>query len=265
MKFIAWDTSSKTAALATFEADTKTKNFLLIQEQNLDVTLTTHSEKLLFGINQILKNSNLNIQDIDCFGVGLGPGSFTGLRVGITTARTLANALNKPLIGISSLAALARGAIMELSTINLPDLLIATTDACKGELFALYGKPKDILNCVIPNQETHHKLWHKDVCEKVLSPQKLIHKIEKKKKQNWLAIGEGRNRYLEHWVVLSASEMALETAQKTTLNQIRGKYLAQLVWAAYQAGFIKKALQVFPRYLRASSAELKLKRLSDTA
>jgi tRNA threonylcarbamoyladenosine biosynthesis protein TsaB len=58
-------------------------------------------------IDFLLSNNQLNIQDIDLFTVVLGPGSWSGLRVGVTTAKSLAHALNKPIVGVSSLDMLA--------------------------------------------------------------------------------------------------------------------------------------------------------------
>ncbi len=67
----------------------------------------THSRRLLASIDWLLQESGLCLQDIDGFAVGLGPGSFTGLRIGMATAKGMATALDKPLLGVSSLDGLA--------------------------------------------------------------------------------------------------------------------------------------------------------------
>ncbi|MBR0277186.1 MAG: tRNA (adenosine(37)-N6)-threonylcarbamoyltransferase complex dimerization subunit type 1 TsaB, partial [Clostridia bacterium] len=68
---------------------------------------TTHSEKLLPQIENMLINTGLTYKDIDLFAVTTGPGSFTGERIGVATAKALAHAVNKPVVGVSALAALA--------------------------------------------------------------------------------------------------------------------------------------------------------------
>ena len=58
---------------------------------------------MIIGIKNILEENNLTLQDIDLFAVNHGPGSFTGIRAGVTVAKTLAKELNKNVIGINSL------------------------------------------------------------------------------------------------------------------------------------------------------------------
>lgn len=66
-----------------------------------------HSSDLLPGIERLLSKNSYVLKDIDAFCVGLGPGSFTGLRVGLTTMRAMALALRKPIVGIPSIDGLA--------------------------------------------------------------------------------------------------------------------------------------------------------------
>jgi hypothetical protein len=76
-------------------------------------------------------------------------------------------------------------------------------------------------------------------------------------KVSWVAVGEGRNRYLEDWKVLdSLTELR---APLPYLDQVQGRYLGLLLWEAYQSKLAQDGLDVHPRYLRASDAELKLK------
>lgn len=67
----------------------------------------SHSEKLIPMIKELLDNLNLKPKDIDLYGVSIGPGSFTGLRIGVGSIKTLAHLFNKPIIGISTIKALA--------------------------------------------------------------------------------------------------------------------------------------------------------------
>lgn len=68
---------------------------------------STHSERLLPAVQQLLKEAGLRLSDLEAFGVVLGPGSFTGLRVGVATVKGLALATGKPVVGVSSLHTLA--------------------------------------------------------------------------------------------------------------------------------------------------------------
>lgn len=64
-------------------------------------------EKIVTHIDIVLRESDLSLEDIDGFGVGLGPGSWTGIRVGVTVGKTLAFSTGKPVCGITTLEALA--------------------------------------------------------------------------------------------------------------------------------------------------------------
>lgn len=91
-----------------------------------------HGSELLPRVAEVLDRSGAGFSDLEAVAVGVGPGTFTGLRVGIVTARALAHAHDLPVHPVSSLAALAEG-------IEAPHRL-ALIDARRGELFAaLYG------------------------------------------------------------------------------------------------------------------------------
>lgn len=263
MKALAWDTSSKAGALVALEWDAASRtgwdSVRLVSEWTLNVD-ATHSESLLWGIHQMLESARWKISDVDVFGVGMGPGSFTGLRIGVTTARTLSHTLGKPLVGVSSLAALARPAAAWLA--DSGTILVATTDACKGELFSLWGAAKGVRDCVALADGDSPGLWKRGVEEKVLSPEALMTQVRKKiagggKKLSWAVVGEGRLRYLEDWKALPRSrEVRIPDFFR---DQVQGRALGQLVWEAAQAGLARDPLTVHPRYVRASDAELKLK------
>jgi len=100
LKILSIDTSSPICTVAILE-DNK-----LINEISLNNGLT-HSETLMPIIEQILKEANLKIKDIDLLVCDKGPGSFTGIRIGIATVKAFTDSLNIPAIGISSLETLA--------------------------------------------------------------------------------------------------------------------------------------------------------------
>jgi tRNA threonylcarbamoyladenosine biosynthesis protein TsaB len=88
-----------------------------------------HAERLLAAAEAALEEAGLRWEDVERLAVGVGPGSFTGLRIGIATARALAQARGLPTVGVSSLEALARGA-------PGGEIVLAVLDARRGEAFA---------------------------------------------------------------------------------------------------------------------------------
>lgn len=103
MKILSIETSSKICGVAVLEDTT------ILKEISLDNGLT-HSETLMPIIKQILDNLNLSLKDIDLIVCDKGPGSFTGIRIGIATAKAFSDSLDIPSIGISSLEALCYNA-----------------------------------------------------------------------------------------------------------------------------------------------------------
>jgi len=266
MKILAWDTSSKSGAIAAVEWDPTDgrgrEGLRLVSEWCLNVE-ATHSERLLWAIHQVLESARWTLDDVDYFGVGVGPGSFTGLRIGITTARTLAHAKGKPLVPVSSLAALARPVAAGF-TVHRDEavVVIAATDAAKGELFSLYGNSKSIDGCVGRAQGDHAGYWKRGVEEEVLAPDELIRRVKKKltgagAKHRWVVVGEARTRYPDLWKELPATRR-LDLGQVFP-DQVQGRWVATLAWEGLQAGLAMDPLSVHPAYLRASDAEVKLR------
>lgn len=101
MKVLAIETSTMLGGVAVAD-----DNAGLVAETRLNVK-TTHSERLMSVIDFTLKESMLSLDDIDAFAVSIGPGSFTGLRIGLSTAKGLSYASGKPLITIPTLDAFA--------------------------------------------------------------------------------------------------------------------------------------------------------------
>jgi tRNA threonylcarbamoyladenosine biosynthesis protein TsaB len=126
MKILAVDTSSASGSIALLDGARLVTEWTLQSAQ-------THNRRLLKNIDHFLSELGWTIEDLDGFAVTIGPGSFTGLRIGVTTIKTLAWATAKPFAGIPSLDALA--APLGFATLPICPLI----DARKGELyFALY-------------------------------------------------------------------------------------------------------------------------------
>ena len=100
MKILAVETSSKVCGVALFEDDKLIKEEILEDEN-------THSVKLMPLIEKLLKETNISLEEIELFAADKGPGSFTGIRIGIATIKAFMDAKNKKGIGITSLECLA--------------------------------------------------------------------------------------------------------------------------------------------------------------
>ncbi len=100
MKILAIDTSSKICSVSILED----KN-VIIEKHNDDEK--THSQKLMPLIDEILKQANLTLDNIDLLACSQGPGSFTGIRIGISTVKAFADVKHIPIIGVTSLESLS--------------------------------------------------------------------------------------------------------------------------------------------------------------
>ena len=116
MKILGIDTSTMAANVAVLEDDK------LICEYTIN-TKKTHSQKLMPMIENMLKLSDIEIKDIDAIAICVGPGSFTGLRIGMATAKAMAHVNDIPLISVNSLEIL--GANMNLCNKKVCSILDA--------------------------------------------------------------------------------------------------------------------------------------------
>ncbi len=110
MKILAIDTSSKFLNIALGE-----DNFIIAEESHL--LDRQHSALLVPKVKELLEKCNSNISDIDAFVIGLGPGSFTGLRIGVSSIKGFGIATKKPCVGVASIDALAMNAAVEKATV----------------------------------------------------------------------------------------------------------------------------------------------------
>jgi tRNA threonylcarbamoyladenosine biosynthesis protein TsaB len=127
MKLLAIETSTMVGGVAIMEDDT------LIAESRINVKVT-HSERIIGAIDHILMQSGMKIDDIDVFAIAIGPGSFTGLRVGLSTVKGLVYATGKKLVSVPTLEAFAWN--IPFSKYQVCPLL----DARKKEVYAAIFK-----------------------------------------------------------------------------------------------------------------------------
>ena len=124
MRILAVDTTTSSGSAALLE------DRRLVGETGGE-SGTTHSARLLGAVDRLLRSEGLAVADIDAFAVAAGPGSFTGIRIGLSTVKALAFASGKPVVPVSSLRALALKLALTGAELACPVL-----DAKKGEVYA---------------------------------------------------------------------------------------------------------------------------------
>ena len=145
MKILSMSTATNNLSVALND-DAK-----IITEKN-EFDQRNHSAHLDPLIAEILKENNLRLAEIDRFAVAIGPGSYTGLRIGVTTVKMFASILHKEVVGISTLQALAASCAEEGT------LIVAGIDARNDNYFAgAYVNKEDDWGpeCVIPDGHYH--------------------------------------------------------------------------------------------------------------
>lgn len=100
MKILAFDSTATSASVAVFDDENLIGEFFINTKQ-------THSQTLLPMAESLLKNTNIDVKDIDLFAVNTGPGSFTGVRIGVAAVKGMAMALNKSCVAVSTLDSMA--------------------------------------------------------------------------------------------------------------------------------------------------------------
>ncbi len=139
MLVLAVDTNTHAGSVALL------RDRRLLTEVNLD-SPQTHSERLLPAIDMMLRMQRVELAHIDGYALAVGPGSFTGIRIGMSTVKALAMASGKPIAPVSNLEALAL-------KIKQPQarLLCPFMDAKKGEVYAaLYEAEAGTLKVTVP-------------------------------------------------------------------------------------------------------------------
>jgi tRNA threonylcarbamoyladenosine biosynthesis protein TsaB len=197
-----------------------------------------HATRLLAMAGELVGWSAL-----DRIAVGTGPGLFTGLRVGVATARGLAQSLSLELVGVSSLRALAQAAAGQGH-----DHLLAVVDARRGEAFAAaYAASAGSIGELVPAQ--------------ALAPAQLEGVVEQAERagesggERWLAVGDGAVRFRHE---LESAGITVP-ADSSPLHLVEGATVCEL-GARVQP--VPAYEQVVPDYLRRPDAEITLERIA---
>ena len=225
MKILGIDTSTSCGSVGLTDDRTVISDYLL----NCPVT---HSERLLRAVEFILKEARCPIEEVDGWAITLGPGSFTGLRIGASTIKGLAFVTKKPVAGVSTLDALAS------QIAPTPYSICPILDARKKEVYAALYR----------YQEDHSLKRHSD--DQALRPEDLVEKI----KERTIFVGEGIRTYGD-FLARSLSSLAFFAPMSS--NVLHGSTVAKLGFELLQKGKFLDLATFAPLYVRPSEAEVK--------
>ncbi len=194
----------------------------------VQATNTTHSQNFMPMIDGALKVCGFTPKDIDLYAVTIGPGSFTGLRIGLAVIKGMASANNTPCIGVSSLKALAK-------SVDLDGIIIPVFDARRRQI---YG-------CIIDNNQ----VVVDDFCDNV----SVIEEYIKNTKKSVFFIGDGKTLCYNTYGEFS----------NVKLNNIEMPCIAMgaciIAKKEYELNGAKTHFDLSPSYLRLSQAEREMK------
>jgi len=225
MRVLGIDTSTSCGSIGLIEDEQILCEYSLVGK-------ASHSERVLKTIDRVLGDSGIPIGDIDGLAISIGPGSFTGLRIGVSAVKGLAFATNIPVAGVSTLDALAQNVRYS------PYLICPLLDARKGEVYsALYrNTEKGRLTKLAP--------------EMAIKPVDLLERIDGKT----LFLGNGVYPYGD---LIRRKLKGLARIAGPSFNFIHGIIIAQLGRENLERGEYLDLEAFTPQYLRKSEAELK--------
>ncbi|MBQ3072614.1 MAG: tRNA (adenosine(37)-N6)-threonylcarbamoyltransferase complex dimerization subunit type 1 TsaB [Oscillospiraceae bacterium] len=223
MILLAFESSAKSAGAALY------RDGAFIGE-NLQASGQTHSRTLLEIAEDLLKTCELTVDDVDAVAVAAGPGSFTGLRIGIAAAKGFAWGREIPCVGVSTLEAMARGAAVT------DGVYVCCMDARRAQVYNAIFEIKDgKLTRLCPDRAVSIEELNGD-----------LEKIEKPK----ILVGDGA---LLCYNTLSDNGELILPPEHLRLQRPAGVALAAL--EALSRGETASAAELRPNYLRLSQAE----------
>ncbi|PHM65817.1 tRNA -N6-threonylcarbamoyltransferase complex dimerization subunit type 1 TsaB [Xenorhabdus stockiae] len=190
-RILAIDTATEACSVALW-------NDGLIEAQ-FEISPREHTQRILPMVEAVLSKGCIKLQQLDALAFGRGPGSFTGVRIGVGIAQGLALGADLPMIGVSSLKTMAQG-VFRLK--NISNVLVAI-DARMGEVYwAQYTRDEQ-------------GIWSGDETESVLKPEQ-VQAIMSNLTGEWAIAGTGWEAYpqlLESHLTLIPGDMALPHAE----------------------------------------------------
>ncbi|MGF6435160.1 tRNA (adenosine(37)-N6)-threonylcarbamoyltransferase complex dimerization subunit type 1 TsaB [Kosakonia sp. 1610] len=227
MRILAIDTATEACSVALWNDGTTFAHFELCPRE--------HTQRILLLVRAALADAEVKLTDLDALAFGRGPGSFTGVRIGIGIAQGLALGAELPMIGVSTLATMAQGAWRKTGATRV----LAAIDARMGEVYwAEYQRDAD-------------GVWHGEETEAVLKPEAVSDRLQQLD-GNWAMVGTGWGAWPElaanSPLTLTDGEMLLPTAED--MLPIARQLFAAQKWVAVE--------QAEPVYLRNEVAWKKL-------
>jgi len=229
MKVLALETSTRVGSAAILEDEKLLYEIVHGGKES-------HSRKILPSVRMILEAAGVALEEIDGFAVGIGPGSFTGLRIGLGAVKGLAFSFGRPLIGVSSLEALA------MNLRGSPYILCPMLDARKGEVYAAlyrFGRNGHLVRLAK---------------EAVLAPERLLKGM---KSEKIVFLGDGALLYRE-LIMQTMKNRAIFV--QDLLSYPSAASVGLLALGRFKEGRFDDINALEPRYLRVSDAETKWRR-----
>lgn len=227
MKVLGIDTSTLMTTCAVMENDNLLGEFSL----SLDMS---HSEALVPMIQQLMDNLKLKINDMDLIAVAIGPGSFTGLRIGLATAKSFAHVTGKPIIGVSSLETLAMAHPFQ-------ETVVAMMDARRDRVFAGIYRMQDFpVQLKAPDAVT--------VVDLIEFLKEFTGRI--------IAVGDGATVYREEFTQELGDRIIFSPGH---LNLSSASAVCRLALDRFNNGITEDLFTMAPNYLRDSQAQRSLK------
>ncbi len=174
MKILSIDTSSKICSVSILNDDD------LIIEKHLDDE-KTHSQKLMPLIDQVLKECLINLKDIDVLACCIGPGSFTGIRIGVATVKAFCDVNHTPIVGVNSLESLAYNVLNSNFNKN-NNIVCSMIDAKNNNVY-----------CGIFKQDNNNFIALEDLYAKNIN--EVLEILSKYSKKEILFVGDGAVNY----------------------------------------------------------------------
>ena len=225
MKVLGIDTSTSCGAVGLIDDGEVLSDHVL----NIPVT---HSERLLGAIDCVLGEGRCSTGDVDGWAISLGPGSFTGLRIGVSTVKGLALATGKPVVGVASLDVLAS------QVSPTPYLICPVLDARKKEVYSAFYRYGE------------GNLLGRRSDYQALRPGDLVKKI----KEQTIFLGNGLRTYRD-FLLLSLPSLAIFPA--APVHVPHGSTVATLGLELLKKGEHLNISTFSPIYIRPSEAEVK--------
>ena len=222
MKILALETSAKSVSVALTEDE-------VLLSSAFQYSGLTHSRTLMPMVQALLENAEMDLSQVDGFAVAAGPGSFTGLRIGISAVKGLAWSLDKPCCGVSTLEAMAR------NLQHMDAMLICAMDARRQQVYnALFDASCGCLKRLSPDRP----IGLEELAEEVQG---------KDSTKNKIIVGDGAQLcytyFMEHHIPcrLAPAQLRMQSAYGVALAALQGPWVP--------------AQQLSPSYLRLSQAE----------